>query len=164
MVTPVFNTNLMAQCVTAISAVIAIAAIGRNNMVHARNKGHNGEREFCKILNTLFEQETISLKAERNVDQVRDGGADVMTVPPFAIEIKRGERVTINPWRKQAIRQVTDKCPVPVLAYRQNNKPWKIQMLVNSVCRKRVRADGEWMEISLEYFLQLVVKAVNGRW
>ena len=48
----------------------------------AKNKGANGEREFCKW---LYENMTVPMP-QRNLEQVRSGGADVTDIEPFFFE------------------------------------------------------------------------------
>ena len=86
----------------------------------ARTKGHSGERELCRLLENRLGIDRI----ERNVDQVRDGGADILSIPGFAIEVKRHEKLNITVWWEQATRQAINKECTPILAYRQNRKPW----------------------------------------
>ena len=88
------------------------------NMV--RNKGQRGERELCELLLRSLDIEAVT----RNLDQVREGGADIMDIPGLAIEVKRQEVLSVNVWWKQAVKQAVDTGRMPVLAYRQNRKPW----------------------------------------
>jgi len=123
-------------------------------MNHAgnRNKGHKGEREFAKLIS----QELKLSPLTRNIDQVRDGGADIMTLRPFAIEVKRVEQLTIPQWRQQAIQQTTKKNPIPVLAFRQNRKRWRIQMLMKDVVKKKLVTPAAWIEMDIRSFLGIV--------
>jgi len=92
-------------------------------MINGRSKGAGGERELCRWL-----QDTLGLQRtpERNLDQVRNGGADVCEVSPFLFEVKRCEAVSKRAWWVQvmkAARQTPGS--IPVVAYRQNRKPWR---------------------------------------
>jgi Holliday junction resolvase len=132
--------------------------------MHVKSKGSAGEREFANILQDIFPKLEIS----RNIDQVRDGGADIIAVEPFAVEVKRCQTLLINNWRKQAVSQVTKRNPIPVIAYRQNRRQWRIQLPVNAIVKKRYKHkhrnahDVEWMEVSLNYFKLLVVAVKGG--
>ena len=121
-----------------------------------RNKGHNGEREFCHILNEALGITDVS----RNVDQVRLGGADITAVRPFAIEVKRQERLNLNAWKAQAIKQTTEQNFVAVLVIRENRKPWRVFIDARYLVKKRYapKQAGVWLEIDLEYFLEIVRK------
>lgn len=122
-----------------------------NMSIQVRTKGHCGERQFCKIL-----EEHIGLPVERNIDQVRDGGADIISVPPFAIEVKRQERLLINNWWEQALSQTTKKNPIPVLVFRQNRRKWRVIVPAKFLCKKGLSKKRMRVEISLEHFLLLV--------
>lgn len=121
-----------------------------------RNKGHAGEREFCKELTALM---SLRIPLERNVDQVRFGGADIISLRPFAIEVKRQESLNIDAWRKQAKSQVSKDNPVPVLAYRQNNKKWIIEVPWMVLSKKKYSTEYDrWLSMSVIDFCFLAGK------
>ena len=64
----------------------------------SRDKGARGEREFCLWLYDNLQLETVPA---RNLEQVRRGGADIIDVEPFAVEVKRQERVCRKKWWSQ---------------------------------------------------------------
>lgn len=121
--------------------------------INVRTKGHGGEREIAQLL-----REHLGIIVERNVDQVRDGGADIISVRPFAIEIKRQQQLSIKRWLAQAVRQTTKKNPVPVLMFRQDRQPWRVIFPLNVVARKKYRVDGSWCEVDMPSFLELAKK------
>ena len=123
-------------------------------MVQVKKKGNVGEREFCQIL-----EKELGVDVERNITQTRFGGADILTVEPFAIEVKRQQILQINQWWAQALRQVTKDNPVPVLVWRQNRKPWQVRIGSEFVLKKKMRGGARnWVEISLPHFLEIVKK------
>ena len=62
-----------------------------------RIKGASGEREVVHII-----RDELGIECHRNLDQVRDGGADIK-LPPFNIEVKRRARIAhIYEWLQQA--------------------------------------------------------------
>lgn len=83
-------------------------------------KGKAGEREVADMLFYA-----TGKMVTRNLDQTRNGGHDLDGVPGLSIEVKRQERLNINTWWKQTTRQANQVEGIPVLAYRQNYKPWK---------------------------------------
>lgn len=85
----------------------------------SRAKGNTGERELCRLL-----RDELGEDVARNLDQVRDGGADLLGVGPFAVEVKRAERLELATWWVQACQQAQMTTMVPALAYRQNRRPW----------------------------------------
>jgi|LGVF01.1.fsa_nt_gb Holliday junction resolvase len=120
-----------------------------------RSKGHSGEREFCKLITTgLGLQDELS----RNIDQVKFGGADIVGLRPFAIEVKRQEQQTINTWWRQAKSQVTDRNPIPVLAYRKNHQKWQIMMPLKALTKKKKYKLGrdDTVTMSPEVFLAVI--------
>ncbi len=93
--------------------------------INSRAKGATGERQFCKWLAIHLYIEG----AERNLEQVRSGGADIVT-DWFVFEIKRVENLDIaGAWRQVAIatKEITERednvlYREPVVAHRQNGK------------------------------------------
>jgi hypothetical protein len=91
--------------------------------INVRNKGASGEREFCDWLSINFpELESNGIKPKRNLEQVRNGGADIINVPCFKFEIKRCASIKLFDWWSQVMKSEGDG--IPVVAYRQNNKDW----------------------------------------
>ena len=62
--------------------------------INGRAKGASGEREFAQW---LFSEFNLKEKPTRNLDQVRDGGGDLI-VPPFMFEVKRVETLDLHRW------------------------------------------------------------------
>ena len=90
--------------------------------INSRIKGAAGEREFCKWLQMALDLEETPT---RNLEQVRSGGADVMDVPPFCFEVKRCQQIDLRSWWIQVKKAKTESNPVPIVAYRPNNQPWR---------------------------------------
>lgn len=95
-------------------------------MVHSRNKGAQGEREAAKVLNELF-----GIDARRG--QQFAGGSqspDVVTsVEGVHFEVKRTERLQLDPAMAQATRDAGDK--IPVVMHRKNRDDWKFTVRVS---------------------------------
>jgi len=91
-------------------------------MKKPREKGHKGEREFCEYLKDVL---SLDFSPKRNIDQVREGGADIIDVPPFCIEVKREQKGVLRNYWNQVWNARTERNPVPFVAYRQNRKKWK---------------------------------------
>ena|SRR5688572_21081860 len=62
-----------------------------------RRKGAAGERELAKLFNA-----ELGITCSRNLEQSRDGGCDLDSVPGFSIECKRHKSMTVAKWLKQA--------------------------------------------------------------
>jgi hypothetical protein len=109
-------------------------------MVHARNKGANGEREVVKLLNGIIERvlssqewdigiiETARKCIQRNQNQSAVGGSDLNGVFGLAFEVKRCEQLHIEAWWKQTVDQAIRNNEMPVLIYRQSHQPWRVIM------------------------------------
>lgn len=99
-------------------------------MINSRAKGAAGEREFCKWLQMTLE---LDFLPTRNLEQVRSGGADIIDVHPFSVEVKRCQQISLRDWWIQVKKSVTDFNPVPFVAYRQNNQPWRFLISANYI-------------------------------
>jgi len=87
----------------------------------AIHKGKAGEREFCNWLDANFR---LPHKPTRNLDQTRSGGVDVIYAP-FAFEVKRRESIDLKSWWIQVKKGAAILGLEPVVAFRQNRKPWE---------------------------------------
>lgn len=98
--------------------------------INSRNKGANGEREAAKWLQQSFNLENLP---ERNLEQVRKGGHDLIGFEPFFIEVKRQETLNLNTWWIQA-KSAARNSPVPVIPvvmFRQNRRSWEFLVSAN---------------------------------
>jgi len=73
----------------------------------------------------------------RNLDQTREGGCDVKTELAVAVEIKRTEKMQLNPWYHQVTKAALEKSiqedreVTPVIAFRGNSEPWANLVVMN---------------------------------
>lgn len=114
----------------------------------ARRKGASAERELAKLLT-----EQLGVNVMRNLEQVRSGGADLLGVGPWAIEVKRHERLAIPQWWRQACTQAGSF--LPALAYRRSRHPWAFRVPLEVALGNFSRSD--WVirpqcELDLEAF------------
>ena len=83
-----------------------------------RRKGADGEREIVHII-----RDNLGIEVSRNLDQVRDGGADIF-LKPYRIEVKRRARIgLVYDW----ISQAEKACAIgerPVVAFRSDGRGW----------------------------------------
>lgn len=112
----------------------------------SRAKGQRGEREIVRLLqpvvNEVYEvmmHEVPVLK--RNSLQSDGGGSDIAGVPWLALEVKYQEKNdtpgTLRVWWQQTLQQAGTERE-PVLFYRRNGSPWRVQMygmLGTEACR-----------------------------
>lgn len=124
-------------------------------LINPRTKGANGEREFCEWL-----QYNLGLehKPERNLEQVRHGGHDVM-IGNLMFEVKRCEKLKKKAWWMQVIK-ASERIAgsIPVVAYRMNRKPW-----VFLISAKYLGLNGGFIQLEEREFkswLKLIVSDV----
>jgi hypothetical protein len=106
-------------------------------MIHALNKGKNGEREVANTLNGILiltmremgrsENDILrySRVIQRNQNQSAVGGNDLVNVFGLSIEVKRQELLSVESWWTQTLAGAARNNEWPVLLYRQNNKKWR---------------------------------------
>lgn len=106
--------------------------------IDIRQKGAEGEREVCKMLNSIivevmtscgFPADSIAAatqSVQRNSNQSAVGGNDLCNTFGMSIEIKRQEALSIGTWWKQCKAAAERNNELPVLMYRQNRKPWHV--------------------------------------
>jgi len=103
--------------------------------MNVRNKGASGEREMCKWLHKKMH---IPLPT-RNLEQVRSGGSDIIDIEPFFIEVKRCEILDLPSWWRQVVVETKKEVGdiEPVVAFRQNRKPWEFLISAKMIGCKR---------------------------
>lgn len=97
-----------------------------------QRKGSSGERELAAILMGWSAEVGVYLEIERNLEQVRKGGADLNGVPAMEIEVKRREKLSIPSWWRQVCKASEQSGKWPVLAYRGNRQPWRFRTYVHA--------------------------------
>lgn len=107
--------------------------------VNSRGKGARGEREVIDLLQAALDEVAAELgkvapRLERNLEQVRHGGHDLVGIDFVQVEVKRVENDApglVKSWWEQA-KAASAKFPLdkqmPVLIHRKNNQPWKVRM------------------------------------
>jgi hypothetical protein len=108
-------------------------------MIHVVNKGKTGEREVADAMNycIYLAMEALGYPKEeclkgmctiqRNQIQTAIGGSDLLNCYGLSVEVKRQEVLSVGSWWKQCEASALKENTIPVLAYRQNNKPWKVR-------------------------------------
>lgn len=104
--------------------------------INVRTKGQEGEREIAKILNGIVAEvrremglpvyAIIDELFQRNQNQSAVGGSDLASPLPLEIEVKRQEALSIGSWWKQCVGSAERTGGIPILAFRQNRKSWRI--------------------------------------
>lgn len=91
-------------------------------MANARTKGRNGEREARFWLAKAIGVDVDEI--QRNLQQTREGGADILGIDGLEIEVKRQETLVVETWWRQVQRAADRTGKLPVLMYRQNRGKW----------------------------------------
>ena len=125
-----------------------------------RSKGQRGERELFGLLS-----DELGFIVERNIDQTRNGGADCIQVPGWALECKRCETLNINVWWAQAARQADELNRMPMLLYRQSRKPWRavieLWQMVQITGGSESYPDGHLLDISFDTACYLIRDSIE---
>jgi hypothetical protein len=103
----------------------------------SRNKGARGEREVYKILQPVVDEcflkcGKVPPLMERNGNQSRRGGYDIVGLDWMAIEVKYQEKLNLRQWWQQTIDQCAGD-QKPVLFFRRNRIPWRVKTTL-SLC------------------------------
>lgn len=112
--------------------------------INSRRKGRVGENEVIGMLQPIVDKvckECGKVRFELMRDQrqrFQPKLYDIVGIPWLALEVKRVENQSgINGWWKQTL-DATKEGQVPVLLYRQNNRPWMVRTRVSLRVRKGV--------------------------
>jgi len=122
-------------------------------MTAARRKGAQGEQEFARLLSAA-----LDMDISRNLDQARDGGADIMfdlDGATVAVEVKRRKEMPTEGERAAWLRQV-ERVPadIRIVAYRPDRRPWRV--MVPGI---RVEDDAEiTVDTSIDALLTLLFR------
>src|SRR5690349_15692057 len=107
--------------------------------INVRQKGAEGERQVYKMLNSIIVEVMTSLAypaeeiekaktmVQRNQNQSAVGGNDLSNTFGMSFEIKRQEQLAIPEWWRQTCKAAEKNNELPVLMFRQNNRPWRIR-------------------------------------
>ncbi len=121
-------------------------------MVHAQKKGKRGEDEFCKWILKNF-----GIDVRREHWQADGHSADIR-INDFLFEVKRHESPNRdNFWYQVAVaKQYDNKDIIPVVAFRQNYKPWKFLLPA-----KLIGVDLSYIELSEKVFINFAKGIIN---
>lgn len=119
-----------------------------------RDKGQRGERLFIQAMEDAGYPKGI---LTRNLNQTRNGGADIIDVPTLAIETKNHKTLTIPAWWKQALSQTTPDNPIPILAYKPARKPFAVMVPCYWLFNTQA-LQGHTATIDVETFVFIVLK------
>lgn len=107
---------------------------------NSREKGKYGEIEVRDLFRDLFDGmlEDVSV-IRRNHQQAEIGGADLVNVPLFSVEVKRVKKLPwgkeMAVWWKQTVAQAADNAEqegmIPCLVMRQDFGKWMVMVYVH---------------------------------
>lgn len=122
-----------------------------------RRKGGEGERELVRYLRDLLGEDVA-----RNLDQVRDGGGDIL-LSRWSIEAKRAKQASLGPWWAQAVEQGEPLGYWPALAYRLDHQSWRVRVPLVALTDAAGPLDAlEWTaELSLAGFAAVVIEGMG---
>ena len=93
-----------------------------------RRKGKAGELELARLL-----REHLGADVARNLAQARQGGADLLGLPGWVVEVKRAARARLSEWWLQTCTQAEASGQRPALFYRLNRQPWHVVIALRHV-------------------------------
>ena len=99
----------------------------------SKQKGKRGEYEVRDLLQEVVNDEYAKANLEapvlkRNLEQVREGGADIAGLEWLALEVKYREQPNVEGWWRQAKEQGEKVKREPVLIHRANHQAWRVRM------------------------------------
>lgn len=123
-------------------------------MTNSRAKGARVEREFAGL---CFDN--LGIKVERNLEQSRVGGHDLIGLPGWATEVKARADIPcraelLSMWA-QTLEQANRASAKPVLAVKVNRRGWTIYVDLADLNDSWQRCKS-WAAIEPEDFFQLV--------
>lgn len=101
--------------------------------INSRNKGATAERDVANLLqpvvNKVYEAKgLVPPRVERNLEQVRHGGGDLVGTELHLIEVKNVASLSIKSWWEQAKRQAVGTDMQPVLIYKIPRRGFRVMM------------------------------------
>ena len=120
-------------------------------MINSRSKGKAGELEIVHLL-----RQELGVDVTRNWrEQAAVGGADIIGLPGWSIEVKRQKRFS-PAWWTQAAEQAARSGDKAALLYRLDRKPWMARICICALGRGyghfQIEMDiNDWLTIVREH-------------
>lgn len=98
--------------------------------INSRAKGKSAERELIGELKKLL-PEAMTQNLERNLEQTRGGGYDIVGLDGWAPEVKRYAQVLpadLESFWTQATTQARNERLRPALFFREDRREWRVVM------------------------------------
>ena len=122
----------------------------------SRLKGAAGERELFGLLS-----DELGFVVRRKLGAARDGGCDGLDVPGWAIEVKRTERLALNQFWMQTLRQADETGRMPVLFWRKNRSAWTAFVSPHDIAPGVFSFGGEPLSMTLPRWCELARSALT---
>ncbi len=121
--------------------------------INSRNKGKGGELEVRDLFRAAFEGIIPDVTViRRNHQQAEIGGADLVGVPYYSVEVKRMKQISwgkeLDSWWEQCTRQAKEEDKIPLLLFRQDHGKWFV-MLWGVIALKLSKA--KWQRVILQW-------------
>lgn len=115
------------------------------------SKGKEGERELTRLL-----REHLGATVVRNLAQARQGGADLLGIDGWAVEVKRAARPRLSEWWLQTCAQADMTGLRPALFYRLDRHSWRVVVALRHVATGFTHAPLNMrVEMDIEVFAAL---------
>lgn len=101
--------------------------------INSRNKGATAERDVANLIQPVVDKVYQAKgweppRVERNLEQVRRGGGDLVNILKHLIEVKNQSTLNIKSWWGQAKRQADGTDMEPVLVYKIPRRGFRVMM------------------------------------
>jgi Holliday junction resolvase len=93
----------------------------------SKNKGSGGERELAKILKERGYPVYRTYASGAGLEKGDLGNFRVRDDLLFHVEVKRQERISLQSWWDQAVRDCPPEAE-PLLVFRRNRESWRVCM------------------------------------
>ena len=124
--------------------------------INPTHKGKRGEKEFCQWLHKNLE---LDHEPDRNYNQSVRHSADIVSVAGWCFEVKRRETLDLDSWWWQvavAAKRIDEE---PVVAFRQNRKPWEFLISAGVL-----GIEKGYIRVSEKIFRQYAVLSMKGHY
>ncbi len=101
--------------------------------MHSKRKGKSGEREVRDLFRKAYYSILLDVSGiRRNHQQAEIGGADLVGVPHYSVEVKRVKQISwglqLDEWWTQTKVQASIEGKAPCLVFRQDRGGWFVMV------------------------------------
>lgn len=133
--------------------------------INSRAKGKSAERELIGELKKLL-PEDMTRDLERNLEQTRGGGHDILGLKGWAPEVKRYATVLpadMESFWAQATEQARKDRSRPALFFREDRRDWRVVLRASDVSSALGEDDAyaNTVEMSMPLFAKVAMEHAN---